>query len=139
MTFINYIRKEKEDWIRAKYVNKKFIYQVPSQHGTSPLKLKRKDVVKRGTDGVIRKYKVAKGKVDVSPIMGGGRIENTKDLNVVERTSGVTNDDSDNNIEVIDNDTTFIASGDVFQERRKKVGYYFDYVWNIMYLLWLNI
>lgn len=117
----SYTRKEKEDWIRAKYVDKKFIYQVPSHQGasaSSSKKLKRKDVVKRGTDGVLRKYKAADGKVDVSPIMSGGRFDNAKDLTTVETTS-VTTDDIDDDIEAGDNDTTFISSGRT--QRGKKV------------------
>ena len=77
--------------------------------------------MKRGTDGVLRKYKATDGKVDVSPIVGSRRTDNTKDLPAVE-TASVTNDGSDDGIEVADNDTTVISSG---RTRRKKVRYFF--------------
>ncbi|XP_066919243.1 arf-GAP with coiled-coil, ANK repeat and PH domain-containing protein 2-like [Clytia hemisphaerica] len=59
-------RKDREDWIKAKYVDKKFVYRMPntsSSTASKSSKLARRDVLKRGTDGVLRKY--SSDRVDV--------------------------------------------------------------------------
>ena len=60
-SFITSIREEKEAWIRAKYVERKFVYRIPPPSSSatgvsspSSAMPKRQDVVKRGTDGVLR-------------------------------------------------------------------------------------
>ena len=63
--------------------------------------------------------------------MGSRRTDNTKDLPAVE-TASVTNDDSDDGIEVADNDTTFISSE---RTRRKKVIYSFLGKFSIFFML----
>lgn len=48
-------RKDKEQWIRAKYAEKRFVHRV---HTSTPQrsKLRRKDIIKRGKDGLMKKY-----------------------------------------------------------------------------------
>lgn len=53
-------RQEKEAWIQAKYVNKKFVTKVKSTNGNLKSRLKRGNIVKRGSDGRLRAYTIDK-------------------------------------------------------------------------------
>lgn len=58
------LRQAKEQWIKMKYVEKKFISRVKSNANPSNSKLKRQNNVKRDIDGQLRAFKT-EGRVDV--------------------------------------------------------------------------
>jgi len=53
-------RTEKEKWIHAKYVEKKFISKIKSGTVRNGQKLKRRNIVKKGSDGRLRSYSIEK-------------------------------------------------------------------------------
>ncbi|XP_057305671.1 arf-GAP with coiled-coil, ANK repeat and PH domain-containing protein 2-like [Hydractinia symbiolongicarpus] len=53
-------RQEKEAWIQAKYVDKKFVTKVKSTNGNLKSRLKRGNIIKRGSDGRLRAYTIDK-------------------------------------------------------------------------------
>eukprot|EP00112_Aurelia_sp_Birch-Aquarium-sp1_P018836 Seg456.3 transcript_id=Seg456.3/GoldUCD/mRNA.D3Y31 product="Arf-GAP with coiled-coil ANK repeat and PH domain-containing protein 2" protein_id=Seg456.3/GoldUCD/D3Y31 len=62
-------RSEREAWIRAKYVEKRFVSKIrPRRTSAANRKLRRKNPIKRFSDGKIRKWSFQKDEIDAAVI-----------------------------------------------------------------------
>ena len=71
ISFLHYsrFRSEREAWIRAKYVEKRFVSKIrPRRTSAATRKLRRKNPIKRFSDGKIRKWSFQKDDTDAAII-----------------------------------------------------------------------